>query len=182
MNLRLAALVSALLLPLAAHAQDGTITFSGRLVNTTCVVTAQGNGGNSGTDTTVVLPTVPDTALATAGTRTGLRIWYIQVGNAAEHCLEPNIRAEFQNGGNVTPAGRLANTGGAGNVEIVVSNREPMSGNPDINLATNVNSPLKQIDPATGWARLSFGAEYYATGRATGGSVTTSVQYIMTYP
>lgn len=183
MDIRILALAGALLLVAAdGQAQTATVSFNGNLLATTCSVAARGNGGSSAGDATVILAPVPSTSLPAAGSRIGRRTWQIIVGSTADPCLAPRVQVGFRNGGNVNAEGRLSNTGTAGNVDVVISNAEPGSGNPDINLATNANSQVRDIPPTTGWVTLSYASEYYATAAATGGTVTTSVQYDLIYP
>lgn len=163
------------------HAQT-TVNFSGNLLSTTCSVSVRANGGSAGGDGTVVLAPVPSTTLASTGARAGRRTWQIIVGSAAEPCLAPRVQVGFRNAGNVNAQGRLSNTGTAGNVDIVLSNAEVGAGAPDIDLATNANSQVRDIPGTTRWVTLSYAAEYYATAAATGGTVVTSVQYDLIYP
>lgn len=158
----------------AACAQNGTVTITGQLLAPSCVVLA--NGGTTG-NATVTLPPRLTSELGAAGLRSGRTNWTLQVGSAAQPCLHPNVKAEFVTGVNVNASGRLTNTGTATGVEVVVLN----SSDQDINLRTNANAPSVAV-PASGVATLTYKAEYYATAATRPGSVTTSVQYNITYP
>ncbi|GAB3063929.1 fimbrial protein [Stenotrophomonas tumulicola] len=182
MNIRALALAGALVLAGESQAQTAQVTFSGNLLPTTCVVNVRTNGGSLGGDGTLVLAPVPAKDLANPGDRTGRRIWQVIVGNDMEQCLAPRVQVGFRNAGKVNAEGRLSNSGTARNVDIVISNAEIGSGNPDIDLTSNKNSQVRDIPPATGWVTLTYASEYYATTRATGGTVATSVQYDLIYP
>lgn len=183
MNIRaFAAACAVLLMAGNAQAQSSTVSFTGRLLATTCTVSAGGNGGSSGGDALVILRPVPATQLAAAGARAGRQTFRVVVGSVADPCLVPRVQLGFRNSGNVNAQGRLDNVGTARNVDVVVSNAELNSGNPDIDLASNGNSQVRDIDPSTGWVALTYAGEYYATAPATGGTVVTSVQYDLIYP
>lgn len=167
--------LGALVVSASASAQNATVAFTGNLVAPSCVV--QANGGASG-NATVTLPTVLTSSLAGAGQRTGRTNWTLQVGTPATPCLHRNVRADFTNAGYVNASGRLNNAGTARNVEVVVRNN--VSGQ-DINLRTNANTPTVAV-PASGVAILNYSADYYATAATSPGSVTTNVQYTITYP
>lgn len=166
----------------AAQAQNGTVSISGSLIPTTCAVSVNNGTTNSGTaNGTVTLAPIAVGRLATAATRGGRQNWSIIVGSAAEPCVTPSVRVAFRNTGNVNAQGRLNNTGTATNVNIAISSAQPGTPSQDINLTNNTNSQTVTI-PAAGIATLTYAAEYYATGRSTAGTVTTSVQYDLVYP
>lgn len=182
MNIRALALAGALVLAGESQAQTAQVNLTGNLLPTTCLVSARANGGQAGGDATVVLAPVPAKNLASPGSRAGRRTWQVIVGSDTERCLAPRVQVGFLKTGKVNAQGRLDNGGTAGNVDIVISNAEIGSGNPDINLTNNDNSQVREIPPATGWVTLTYASEYYATARATGGTVATSVQYDLIYP
>lgn len=157
----------------SAQAQsDGTITFNGEVLATSCAINA---GGTGGADATVTLPNVAENSLNTAGARIGDTPFSIVVGGTPQ-CSQQNVQAYFHNRGNVNAAGRLTNTGNATNVDVVVLN----SSHQDINLSNNTNSQTVPI--VGGTATLDFYGQYYATGQATAGSVNTGVEYSIVYP
>lgn len=172
------AIAGALTLGAAATAQaqsDGTITFTGEVLATSCAI----NGGTpgSGGDMLVPLPAVAANTLNAAGARFGEKAFQITVGTDTNPCAQKNVQAFFHNRGNVNAAGRLSNTGTATGVEIAVLNED----HADINLTNNTNSKTLPID-TDGKAELNFYGEYYATAPAGAGTVNSSVEYSLIYP
>lgn len=158
----------------SAHAQsDGTITFTGEVLAASCAIDA---GGSGAANATVTLPNVAENSLNAAGARIGDTPFSIVVGSAGSPCTQKNVQAYFHNRGNVNAAGRLSNTGDATNVEVVVLNADHQ----DINLSNNTNSKIVPINSGT--AQLDFFGQYYATGAAGAGAVTTGVEYSIVYP
>ena len=155
-----------------AHASDGTITFSGAVTGSTCTVKLNG-GSASGT---VTLPTVSTSALPSTGSTAGSTPFTLDVSNCTFTGTTAGT-AYFEAGANVNATtGRLANTGGAGNVELQLylgSNyaSKVAAGQSNQNAAT----------PLTGDGQLRYGVEYYATGAATAGSVASTVTYSLIY-
>jgi len=175
------ALATALTLGAGAPAQaapDGTITFTGEIDVTSCVVSANNDGFSSGTpDTTVTLADVSADELNVEGARAGAGMFFIVVGTAAEPCLQERTQVLFHNKSNINAEGRLKNNGTAKNVEVVMQNFEGQ----DIDLTNNDNSPAWPIGES-GTTRQMFRSQYYATGQATGGTVSTAVEYTVVYP
>jgi|GEM_PF-1348659 len=177
-------MVLALVLPAVighAAAQDTTVRFDATPDDTTCTTVVSTNNGATGPDGVLTLRRVPASALRRNGDRAGRTNWQMVVGQATRPCMAPRVQVGFVAGANVNAAGRLINRGGARNVDIVVGNAELGSGNPDIDLRGNSGSQVVDIPPSTHWARLTYFAEYYATGPAGGGTVTTDVQYQLIY-
>jgi major type 1 subunit fimbrin (pilin) len=160
-----------------SHAQNAQVNFTGNLRASTCEVSVNNSGTGDGT---ITLPDISARVLATPGARGGRTSWRVQVGTASNPCLTPSVQLGFRNSGNVNAAGRLRNTGAAGNVDVVLINAD--NNNVDINLATNANSQVRAIPPVPGYVSLNYAADYYATGQAGVGSVATSVQYDLIYP
>ncbi len=150
-----------------ASATDGTITITGTVQASTCTV-------NSGGAVAVLLPSVATTSLAANGATAGLKAFTIGLTCSAAG----NATAYFEAGPNIDTSGRLKNNGTAGNVQVQLLN----STSGVINLAngsTLQNNPLTPV--ASGANNLNYFAQYYATGAATAGSVSTSVVYTMQY-
>jgi len=164
----------------AANAADGTITFKGLLVDTSCEVSVNGQGANA----IVTLPTVAVTALSTAGATAGETSFDITLSACDGSATK--VVAEFENsiGTNIDAAsGHLINldTGmtGALNVQLQVLDR--MTG-----------SPIKLGDPSQlgatpamingGVATLPYTVRYYATDQAEAGGVTSIVAFTIIYP
>lgn len=172
-----ALVLPSLVLPAIAHAQPGTVTFAGEVTSDTCVVAPIGNGPISGSDFTVVLPSINRYSLASAGQRGAAIPFHVVVGSGERPCRMQNVQALFRNAGDNNPAGRLSNQGSADHVDVVVQNKLQE----DIDLNSNANTQIVPIDP-TGIGVLSWFASYHATGAATPGTVAAHVEYVLVYP
>ncbi len=159
-----------------AHAEQGTLTFQGRIEAVTCVVEPRG-GLVDGADMVVALPSIAQTHLDAAGQRGTPIPFHLIVGSGAQPCDQANVRALFSSAGDTNAAGRLSNRGSARNVEVVVTNPQSQ----DVDLGSNENSQVVPIDDK-GIGVLSWFATYYATAPTEPGSVTARVQYTLTYP
>ncbi|MCD9085942.1 fimbrial protein [Stenotrophomonas sp. SY1] len=176
-NVTLLAVLMATVAPLAAHAADGTITFTGNVTDQTCTVSS--SGGNA--TFTVNLPTVSRTSLAAAGATAGQTPFAINLSQ----CSAGNVATYFEPGASVDlSSGRLNNqaASGAGNVQIQLlgDNNQFL---PVLAAGTGVaqgNSQWVSV-AADGSANLNYSAEYYATGAATAGDVSTQVNYTIIY-
>lgn len=162
----------------SASAQSGTITFNGQIIATTCSVTWPGNGGLTN-DPIVTLPTVPTTALASAGATAGKQTVSLVIGGPGSECtsgnaaieLNPNRDANQSNGflNNTAPVGDRA-------AEVQIALRD--ANDAPINIATPWRSA--EIDLSV-TRQIDFAAEYRATGAATAGNVNASVGYTIDY-
>lgn len=155
----------ALAVPLSASAVDGTITITGEVVDTTCVI-------NTGTpDIAVTLPTVSTNALAQIGDVAGRTPFTISLTG----CGGGDVAAYFEPGPTVAASGRLINGGAASNVEVQLLDAD--------HGFVNVGNagPIQFVTPVAGAIDLAYFAEYYATGAADPGTVSTSVQYTIVY-
>ncbi|WP_180001881.1 MULTISPECIES: fimbrial protein [unclassified Acinetobacter] len=155
----------------SAFAADGKITINGLVTDNTCVVTTP-----QGKDLTVTLPTVSKLSLASDGATAGrtpftLGLTGCQAGDVGTY-FEPGATVDFA-------TGLLNNAGEATNVKVqlVGDNNLPIR----VLAGPQENSQFVTVN-ADGSAALNYYAEYYATGAATSGDVTTSVQYTITYP
>ncbi|GAB3063948.1 fimbrial protein [Stenotrophomonas tumulicola] len=177
MNRNIAIVVALLCASSAVHAQQGTITFVGQIVQETCVVAPASNGSGDGPDFTVHLPSLSQRALDGAGKRGVAMPFHVVVGSNERPCRQHNVRARFVDAGDNNTAGRLANRGTAANVDIVVQSAQQQ----DINLNSNAGSLMVPINPA-GVGMLGWSANYHATAAASAGSVTARLQYLLDYP
>ncbi|WP_298710316.1 LacI family DNA-binding transcriptional regulator, partial [uncultured Chitinophaga sp.] len=75
----------------AVHAQQGTITFVGQIVQETCVVVPSGNGSGDGPDFTVHLPDLSRRALDEAGKRGVAVPFHVVVGSSERPCPQPHV-------------------------------------------------------------------------------------------
>ncbi|MBF6647648.1 type 1 fimbrial protein [Methylobacter sp. BlB1] len=181
-------LVSALTLPGLAQASDGTITFSGTLVSSTCTVVL--NGGASGTGT-VTLPTVATTALANTGDTAGATHFTLDISacTAVTGLTNNTVNAFFESGAGVDPAtGNLINltSGGAGNVVVQLFPENNLAtqikpGLTDQAKAPDINLPLSGGGGGTGSGILNYVAQYYALDATTAGAYSSNVTYSLVY-
>lgn len=168
-----AALAAAL--PMAAHAADGTITFTGTIVSQTCTINGNGSGSK---DFTVALPTVSASALNGAGQTAGRTPFNIQLTGCSG---TGNVHAYFESGA-TTDAGTgnlKLNAGGADQVQIGLLNDDL---SPIAMGAADASQNSHAVAIATGAATLPYFAEYVATGVATAGAANSSVMYTLVYP
>ena len=177
MNIKLIALLGLVSLSSLTNAADGEITFTGKVLDTTCTL-----GGTDG-DYTVTLPTVGKTALSTAGATAGDTTFNIELTSCP---VTTGISAFFDNTiTEVLSSGRLKNTatvGAAVNVDVELLNvdGEPLKlqlGTASEQLSTTVANPT-----ADGDVTLGFKARYYATAPVTtGGEVASRAVYTIIY-
>ncbi|KVO47962.1 fimbrial protein [Burkholderia ubonensis] len=163
----------------AAHASDGTITFTGNVMASTCKVD---NGGS----VDVSLPTVGANTLGAAGSTAGRTPFTLSLTECATGAGNPTkVSAVFEAGPTVDQTtGRLMLDAGteerpaAKNVQISVLNDQHKA----MQLGAMGNQGSQVIDIASdGTAKLNYFAEYYATGKAEAGSANSKVQYSLTY-
>ncbi|WP_334042412.1 fimbrial protein [Burkholderia ambifaria] len=169
-----------------AYASDGTITFTGAVVASTCKV----NGGTG--DLAVALPHVATNQLTSTGQTAGRTPFTLSLSG----CTSPvdaegkpvanvptKVAVVFEPGPNVNlTTGRLkpTGTGAAANIEVGIQT----DGYKDIKIGADAASQGAQSATIgkDGNATLQYAAQYYATGASTAGPVTTSVTYSVIYP
>ncbi|MBV6322438.1 fimbrial protein [Duganella violaceipulchra] len=170
------ALTFASMLPLASHAADGTVTFTGILSAQTCEI--RGNGG--GKDFTVKLPPISTTTLAKAGATAGRTPFNITLSN----CAAASGIATFFESGPTTNAitGALKNStalGSASNVEVALLNKD------ESKIKLGAPQALQGVPfvaaAKAGGATLEYMAQYSATGVSTAGPINTSTVYSIVY-
>jgi len=158
----------------ASAATTGLITFTGALTADTCLFT--NSGGNNFSFT---LPSEAAATVTGAGVTGATTAFNISMTGCA---ASVPIRAQFSAGTQGIVNDRLTRNGVASNVQMQLINAA--AGNAPILLsqATGIlqNSPMVMSD-ATGAVVLPFGVRYYATGVTTAGSVTSTVNYQITY-
>ncbi len=179
-------------IPLAGHASDGTITFSGAVTGNTCTVVVN----NTTASATVTLPTVDSSALGGTGTTAAGTFFSMTVSGCTSPAVNDfgagaptTVQIYFEAGADVDEAtGALINTAtGGSNVEVKLFNA---SGNDVVGTqvmpGTNTNQPGTQ--PIGTGGTQWFYAGYSATGAAAGaagtvtpGVVTTAVTYSLIY-
>lgn len=167
----LAACCAFLVAATSAHAADGVISFSGQVIAPTCVI----NGGNN--DLPVRLEPVNASALSRAGQVTGEISFQLRLSECASGI--GRVSTYFEPGPTISPEGRLiTDAGGADNVQLQLRNnaRIPM------NLAgANGGQNSQTVAINNGGAILQYSVNYYATGAATPGTVSSRVQYSLNY-
>jgi major type 1 subunit fimbrin (pilin) len=166
----------------AASSNGGTITFTGQVTDTTCTVTG-GAGTNGGTGNfTVALASVSATALNAAGVTAGAKPFSVVIGGPGQGtCQDGKVATltfDIASPQVDAKTGNLANalSGQATNTEIQLLDS---TGN-----AINLASPTYSVSsPAisNNTAQINLQAQYYATGAATPGEVSTSVVYNIAY-
>lgn len=159
----------------AATAIDGTININGQVVASTCTVSVNG-GSNTGT---VTLKPAPVASLSAAANTYGDMPFTIGV-TGCDASLNGKTVTPFWSGANINANGRLNNTTGtATNVNVQLMNGDDATA---INLSgAEGNQGTTGVAVASGAATMTYYARYYATGAATAGSVTSSVNYTLIY-
>lgn len=172
----------------AAHAADGTITFTGNVTSSTCKI--DGSEAATTFDKSVTMPTVSARSLNAKGsvagrTAFGFALTGCKIDDETSKGNPTKVQVSFENATNVTTDGHLSLDKGtteapeASNVVLQILNDKQEV----IKVGANTpdqNSQVVSIN-ADGSAQLNFFAEYLATGAATGGSANSKVQYSLTY-
>ncbi|EFA5996534.1 fimbrial protein [Escherichia coli] len=161
----------------ATLAYDGTINFTGKVVDQTCSVT-------TGTDPlTVTLPTVSTKSLDSTGKVAGLTPFTISLeGCNTAATGAQNVNAYFEPNANTDyTTGNLTNTASssASNVQIQLLNADGVKVIKLGQAAAAQNVDTVAINDAN--VTLRYNAQYYATGVATAGDVTSTVNYTIAY-
>ncbi|EJN02061.1 fimbrial protein [Herbaspirillum sp. YR522] len=160
------------LLPGFAFAADGKININGAVNEGTCVY---GNGANG---QTVNMPTVSAASLTTAGSMSTVTPFEIALSSCA---LAQRVAVQLDGAANGdSTTGRLKNIatdGAAGNVQVGVVDRANNSA--ELRLP---GSSVGVLPSAAGTATIPLGLRYVSTGAATGGVVTTAMDFSIIYP
>ncbi|WDH20977.1 fimbrial protein [Pseudomonas chlororaphis] len=161
-----------------ANAADGTINFSGELVNQTCTIAV--DGVVTPTAATVTLPTISTGLLTTAGQVAGRTGFNIQLSS----CVGPAATAAafFEAGASVDPiSGNLRNVSGtATNVQLQLVDQATGSRIQAGNTNQTTNTTRNTID-ASGNANMPYAVQYVAQDRTGAGTVISSVTYSVDY-
>ncbi|OPA86082.1 fimbrial protein [Pseudomonas fluorescens] len=160
-----------------AHATDGTINFTGELTAQTC--TARVNGSTTAVST-VALPRIATTSLATAGATGGATTFTIALtGCSTGANVIASAAAFFEAGPGVDPTTRnLRSTGTANNVQLQLldSDGEIIQAGAATQVANTARTTV-----TAGAATLPYSVRYVATGVPTAGTVVSSVTYSLNY-
>lgn len=161
----------------ATLAYDGAITFNGKVVDQTCSVTTGSK------NLTVTLPTVSANSLDSSGKVVGLTPFTISLeGCNTAATGAQNVNAYFEPNANTDyTTGNLTNTAssGASNVQIQLLNADGVKVIKLGQAAAAQNVDTVAINDAN--VTLRYNAQYYATGVATAGDVTSTVNYTIAY-
>jgi len=158
----------------AAHASDGVINFSGKLVDTSCNVSV-GGGGTVGN---IILPNISVTELAAAGETAGDIGFTIALSACSGSKSPVRVFFELDNSPAVDrTTGRLNNTAGSG-----------AAGNVQLELLDGNYTPIviggavgNYTDISGGSASIPFSVRYYATDETTPGDVKSMVTFSLDY-
>ncbi|HTV87250.1 MAG TPA: fimbrial protein [Dyella sp.] len=179
-----AALIGGFLVAGSAFAADdgGTITFTGAVSSATCSLTGgAGTDGGSG-NFTVALNSVAVTDLATAGATANAKDFSINIGAPGQASCTNGTVATMTF---VTSSPQIdAATGALKNVLAGEATNTQVQLTDSSGAVINLANPAYSVSsPAivNNTAQISLRAQYYATGAATPGLVSTSVQYGITY-
>lgn len=158
----------------AYAAPDNIITFQGEVTDETCSVAVNGEDATP----VILLETVSKSDLAKSGDTAGLTQFDIAVSGCTGNASGVSISTVFV-GNQVTANGNLGNTGDATNVEVQVLD----SSGTEINF-TGGHTDANALDLAANEKASSatYKVQYYATGAATAGTVSASLQYAVSYP
>lgn len=169
------AAVGSIALAPTAFAADGTITFNGKVLSSTCTV-SNASGGN----VAVTLPDVPFSTFTGAGSNAGLTPFSLNLTGCPTTPSGVSVGAAFSGANIDATTGAIKNTSGANfsNVEVQLTN----SSGTAINLSSNPN-PVSASISGSGTATLNYEAQYYqpTATAVTPGTVTASVMYTLTY-
>lgn len=189
----LASLIAGASLSSTAFAYDGQVTFTGEIVNSTCVVETDDNSGNQ----TVALPKIAASALSEAGRVAGTTPFDIKIKDCGT--TSKTVKALFENDTAVDAATGVLNvtatvTDGLNSpeqvgVQLLNANLEPINiAESKVKASTNnLAADGKTFAIGTdgensGKATLRYYARYYAKAKVTGfGKFTTVANYSIQY-
>ncbi|WP_422420437.1 fimbrial protein [Pseudomonas sp. GZD-222] len=163
---------AAIILP--AHAIDGTITFTGSVVATSCTINAHSAGAASAT---VNLTSARLDNLDEMGDTTGDTNFNIVLSNCTGTTGGQRVAVNFESGATVNPQGRLNTTGSATGVQLAIYNRDS---NNALMLGQAPAAGTENITSNS--ATLPYTVKYHATSASpTAGTVSSSVNYSIAY-
>lgn len=176
------ALATLIVLPCTALAAP-TVTFQGEVTDQTCDININGD-----TNSIVLLPTVKAADLGSAGASTGVTPFTITLSNCGGTSegvsAARTVTTNFLGHSVISGTGILDNTATdskATNVGIQLletndANAEAIS----LDGVTAAKSTITLASGATSGSH-TFGAKYYATGKASAGKVTAVAEYTVSY-
>ncbi|WP_228397056.1 fimbrial protein [Limnobaculum xujianqingii] len=175
-----AAIVAALGTTAAQAASNGTVNFTGEVIDQTCDITIDGNTSPA----TVALDAVDKAQLASPGATAKRTGFNIGLSNCSGTATVTKASAFFENGATVDPINyRLLNTltGATAATNVQLQLLDATTGTP-----IQVGNPSQSTNSTTydltsGSATLPYAVEYYATGAATPGLVASAVNFTINY-
>jgi major type 1 subunit fimbrin (pilin) len=156
----------------AALAADGTVNITGTIITGTCTAAVAGNNG-----TAVKLPTVQSSVFGGLGSTSSPTPFSISLTNCPTTPSGVQATANFDQTNVDASTGALTTTGGTG-IEVQLTDGSGTA----INLKTSP-APVSATIASDGTATLGYKAQYYQPSATSivAGSVTTSVDYTLTY-
>ena len=164
-------------------AADGKITLTGEITGTTCSISG-GTGSAPGTspDFSVPLNKVQASALKAPGQTAGAKPYYIHVGSCPK---DTTVAVMYESSSPaINPAtGNLVNQAPATPEPAKFVEVQIVDGvtNQPLDLRLGLTSSTSTV-PDGGAVTLPFAAQYFATGAATAGPISTQVLYSVTFP
>lgn len=173
-NIKLAMAASTLLLASGAYAEDGTINFTGSIIDSSCVVNTNGSANSTGS---VDLGKVSTQSLNTAGATAAPTQFSIKVTNCK---VGSTVAIQFDGTAHSVNKDILAITGSgtegvADNVGVAIYNQDSTSILP-LNSASKI-----QTTDNDGSAEFPFTARYYATAAVTAGTANATATFNIAY-
>jgi major type 1 subunit fimbrin (pilin) len=186
-----AGIATALGLPLSSQASDGTISFTGAVTANTCTVVVNGGTANA----TVALPTVGESALTNAVTKTTAAGTFFNMTISActgtplndfGGVAPTSVVIYFEAGPNVdaVTGGLINTTAASSNVEVNLYNASTAGTIVGTRIKPGVIATNSVAQPMATAGIQYFYAGYSTVGAgaaATPGAVTTSVTYSLIY-
>ncbi|AKJ43734.1 hypothetical protein QQ39_03365 [Pragia fontium] len=176
------AIVAALGATSVQAASNGTINFTGHIIDKTCDIKIDGNASPA----TVNIEAVDKSELSIAGKTAKRTGFNIELSNCSGSASVTKAAAFFENSPTVDPVThRLLNTSTsadpkpATNVQLQLV--DAVTGDPIQIGSPNQKDSSTTYDLTSGSATLSYAVEYYATGAATPGPITSSVNFTINY-
>ncbi|MFM0068978.1 fimbrial protein [Paraburkholderia aspalathi] len=157
----------------AANVNVGEVTFKGKITDKTCSIHAGDENKN------VTMPTIAADQLDAPGKTAGAQLFTVQVENCPGEVKQ--VRASFRPDAQVDPVtGTLKNTdmtGAAKNVNIQLVNEDATVIKPGYHESAH----LFPVDPNLHTGTMQYGGQYYATGTATAGTLTSVTTFDVDY-
>lgn len=171
----------------ADQTNSGTITITGKVLDTTCKI--KGINGQDSGDLTVTLPPVSTKALAHMGATTGDTAFTLELTecSSATNQLATKAAAFFVNESDkVTADGKLLNKPDSGDAAQNVVVQLLHGDDTPIDITKPYAEQTKEaqkagIDSSKKTATLKYKARYYATNPAGAGEVKSTVNYTIAY-